>query len=217
MEVIGRLMADPAFVQKMLIEQLITIIGSLLCEAQRRGDPFSKELDLVAINTLSLAASQVALVWLLSPSRLFRFGQQLPWQQMLASFPSHIFEAQTRHVRFSGQQQISSLFTKASELAAVGTIAGAAMWSFCTAAVAVRRLQVRFLASVLFDVFSEFGGLMPGLLEWALPLKCACRGQSGTLSKCLKDCLAQQKMVCRIVSFTRNIFSWTSSMFHLCS
>ena len=51
---VGRMMADPAFVQKMLMEGLITASSSLFWEAQQRGNRFGKELDLVAINTLSL-------------------------------------------------------------------------------------------------------------------------------------------------------------------
>lgn len=59
----GRMMADPAFVQKLLMESVICTSSSLLWEAQQRGERFSKELDLVAINTLSLLAANVALVW----------------------------------------------------------------------------------------------------------------------------------------------------------
>ena len=57
------MMADPAFVQKLLMESVICTGSSLLWEAQQRGERFSRELDLVAINTLSLLAANVALVW----------------------------------------------------------------------------------------------------------------------------------------------------------
>lgn len=60
---VGRMMADPAFVQKLLMESVICTSSSLLWEAQQRGERFSKELDLVAINTLSLLAANAALVW----------------------------------------------------------------------------------------------------------------------------------------------------------
>lgn len=156
-EVVGRLMADPAFAQKMVIEQLITITGSLLWESQQRGDRFLKELDLVAINTLSLAASQAALVWLVSPTRSFRIGQQMPWQQMLAGLPNHAFEANTPHVQFSITQRLGCLFTKASELAAVGTVTGAAMWSVSNAAVAIRRTQVGSLSFVSWGLLRSLG------------------------------------------------------------
>ena len=57
------MMADPAFVQKLLMESVICTGSSLLWEVQQRGERFGAELDLVAINTLSLLAANVALVW----------------------------------------------------------------------------------------------------------------------------------------------------------
>jgi len=39
---VGRMMADPAFLQKLAMEQAITISSSLWWEAQQRGDRFSK-------------------------------------------------------------------------------------------------------------------------------------------------------------------------------
>jgi Protein RETICULATA-related len=65
---VGRMMADPAFVQKLLMEGIICTGSSLLWEAQQRGERFSRELDLVAINTLSLLAANVALVWCVDTS-----------------------------------------------------------------------------------------------------------------------------------------------------
>lgn len=68
-DIVGRLMADPAFVQKLAIEELLTIGSSLLWEYQQRRERFARELDFVAINTLALATSTAALVWLMSPNR----------------------------------------------------------------------------------------------------------------------------------------------------
>lgn len=62
-EVVGRLMADPAFMQKLVLEQMITVSSSLLYEAKVRGDRFWSELDLVAANTLCLAGGERGVVW----------------------------------------------------------------------------------------------------------------------------------------------------------
>ena len=43
------MMADPAFLQKLAMEQAITISSSLWWEAQQRGDRFSKVCHLSAI------------------------------------------------------------------------------------------------------------------------------------------------------------------------
>jgi hypothetical protein len=39
------MMADPAFVQKLLIENVITAAGSLWYEVEQRGDRFYKVFD----------------------------------------------------------------------------------------------------------------------------------------------------------------------------
>ena len=69
-DVVGRLMADPAFLQKALFEQAFAAFGSLRWEYEARGgDRFWKELDFVAADTLSVCAATLAASWLLAPSR----------------------------------------------------------------------------------------------------------------------------------------------------
>lgn len=68
-DIVGRLMADPAFVQKMAIEQILTVLFNVKWEMEQRRERFWKELDLVAINTTSLMLSTGGLVWLMSPNR----------------------------------------------------------------------------------------------------------------------------------------------------
>jgi hypothetical protein len=51
-------MADPAFMQKLVLEQMITVASSLVYEAKVRGNRFWSELDLVATNTLCLAGGE---------------------------------------------------------------------------------------------------------------------------------------------------------------
>lgn len=89
---VGRMMADPAFLQKMMMEQAITVVSSVWWEAQQRGEAFGRELDLVAINTLSLCAANAALVWMVSTNRSFGAPNKMPWQRELHSLPNNIFE-----------------------------------------------------------------------------------------------------------------------------
>jgi hypothetical protein len=137
--IVGRLMADPAFPQKMLMEQLITIGSSLYWEARQRGDRFHKELDFVAINTLSLAAATGAMVWLVSPNRSVGAISKQPWQNMLHNLPNHVFDASTPYRQYSLQSRAAGLAAKTAELCAVGMIAGAAMSGLSQAALAIRR------------------------------------------------------------------------------
>ena len=147
--VVGRLMADPAFVQKMAVEQVIAISSSLVWEARQRGENFRKELDLVAINTLSVAASTGALVWLIAPNRSYGAVNKFPWQNMLQSMPNNLFDASTPYRQFSMGNRAASLFVKSAELCAVGSIAGAAMSGLSQLAVGVRhRSDPSFTPSV---------------------------------------------------------------------
>lgn len=68
-DIVGRMMADPAFIHKLAIEETLTICTALVWEVRQRRERFVKELDFVAINTVSLAAATGALVWLMAPNR----------------------------------------------------------------------------------------------------------------------------------------------------
>lgn len=86
------MMADPAFLQKLVMEQAITAVSSVWWEAEQRGDKFAQELDLVAINTLSLCAANASLVWMVSANRSFGAPNKMPWQKALHSLPNNIFD-----------------------------------------------------------------------------------------------------------------------------
>ena len=54
-----------------------------------------RELDLVAVNTLSVAAATGALVWLVAPSRSFGALHKASWQNMLHNLPHNVFDTST--------------------------------------------------------------------------------------------------------------------------
>lgn len=124
---VGRLMADPAFAQKLLIEEAITVCASLSWELQQRRKRFGRELDFVAINTLCLAAATGALVWLVSPNRSYGALHKHSWQNYLHRLPNHVFDASTPLNRLTLGARAAGFLAKAAELCAVGTVAGAAM------------------------------------------------------------------------------------------
>ncbi|GMH43770.1 hypothetical protein BSKO_11704 [Bryopsis sp. KO-2023] len=136
---VGRLMADPAFCQKMILEQCLAMGTSLAYEAKMRGDNFSKELDLVAINTVGLMSATTAVVWLLAPSRSFGAAQKLPWQSMLSNLPNNVFDASGPLRNYTNSSRLASFFAKFAELSAVGVISGAATVGVSNLAVKVRK------------------------------------------------------------------------------
>lgn len=122
---VGRLMADPAFAQKLILENILAVGASLAYELQARGEHFSEELDFVAINTLGLAATSSAVFWMLSPSRSFGTVKKFPWQSMLGTLPNNIFDTSGPLRNYTRQSRLTSLFTKFAELSAVGALVGA--------------------------------------------------------------------------------------------
>ena len=124
---VGRLMADPAFAYKAAFEELCTVGSSLWWEYSQRQDRFFKEFDLVCINTASAAAATAGLVWLTASNRSYGAANKFPWQDMLHSMPSNIFDASTPYKRFSYSKRAASIVIKSAELCAVGSLAGAAM------------------------------------------------------------------------------------------
>jgi len=133
------MMADPAFLQKMAMEGAITACGSLLWEVQQRGERFGRELDFVAINTLSLMAANACLVWSIAPSRSFGSPSKLPWQQMLAKLPNNMSDTCGPQRVYTKGTRLASFFAKGAQLGAVGAAAGAAMGLGGKAATALRR------------------------------------------------------------------------------
>ncbi|KAG2496868.1 hypothetical protein HYH03_005269 [Edaphochlamys debaryana] len=139
---VGRLMADPAFVQKMVIESSISAVASLYYEYRARGDRFKDELDLVLINTIGMAAATSATVWMVAPTRSYGSVHKFPWQQMLDSLPNCVFDANGPLRSYTPQSRIAAFFSKAAELSAVGLLTGAGTSLLSQAAVALRRKYV---------------------------------------------------------------------------
>jgi len=137
--VVGRLMADPAFFQKLFLEQCITISASLAYEAAARGDKFWSELDLVAINTLSLAAANAAVVCLVAPTRAAPAPARFEWQNMLSKLPNNIFEGTTPMRSYSTSSRVAAFFVKGAELCGVGMAAGLFQSAAGSAAVSLRQ------------------------------------------------------------------------------
>lgn len=138
-------MADPAFAQKLAIESLLAASASLFYEWRVRGDNFSKELDLAAINTLGLTGATAATVWLLAPTRSYgTLGNKFPFQQMLAGLPNFVFDKSGPLRQYTAQSRIGSLFAKAAELSAVGAAAGAFTSLASSAAVELRKQSTPF-------------------------------------------------------------------------
>ncbi|KAK4405052.1 hypothetical protein Sango_0511700 [Sesamum angolense] len=75
-EFIGRMIADPAFLYRLLLEQAATIGCSVWWEIKGRGERIKQEWDLALINVLTAMTCKAIVVWSLAPCR--SYGNTLP-------------------------------------------------------------------------------------------------------------------------------------------
>ncbi|CAI8593065.1 unnamed protein product [Vicia faba] len=97
---IGRLLADPAFMYRFLLEEVATIGCSVWWEIKNRKDRIKQEWDLALINVLTAAACN-------------------------AKLPNNIFEMSYPLREFDLQKRIQAFLFKAAELCMVGLGTGA--------------------------------------------------------------------------------------------
>ncbi|XP_057464367.1 protein RETICULATA-RELATED 1, chloroplastic-like [Actinidia eriantha] len=123
---VGRMIADPAFLYKLLLEQAATIGCSVWWEVRNRKERIKQEWDLALINVLTVTACNAIVVWSLAPCRSYGNTFQFDLQNTLQKLPNNIFEKSYPMREFDLQKRIHSFLYKAAELCMVGSIAGAA-------------------------------------------------------------------------------------------
>ncbi|KAJ0080543.1 hypothetical protein Patl1_23636 [Pistacia atlantica] len=126
---IGRMIADPAFLYKLLLEQAATIGCTAWWEFQNRKERIKQEWDLALINVLTVSACNAFVVWSLAPCRSYGKTFRFDLQNTLQKLPNNIFENSYPLREFDLQKRIHSLFFKAAELCMMGLTAGAVQGS----------------------------------------------------------------------------------------
>lgn len=123
---IGRMIADPAFLHRLLFEQASTFGCSVWWEFRNRKERIKQEWDLALINVLTVTACNAIVVWTLAPCRSYGNTFRFDLQNTLQKLPNNIFEKSYPLREFDMQKRIHSFFYKAAELCMVGLTAGAA-------------------------------------------------------------------------------------------
>ncbi|PKI74832.1 hypothetical protein CRG98_004604 [Punica granatum] len=126
---IGRMIADPAFLYKLLLEQAATIGFAVSWELKNRKDRIKKEWDLALVNILTASLCNAVVVWALAPCRSYGNTFRFDLQNTLQKLPNNIFERSYPLREFALQKRIHSFCYKAAELCLVGLTAGAVQGS----------------------------------------------------------------------------------------
>uniref|UniRef100_A0A7S0N4C8 Uncharacterized protein n=1 Tax=Pyramimonas obovata TaxID=1411642 RepID=A0A7S0N4C8_9CHLO len=122
---VGRMMGDPSILLKLAFEQAMAAGITICYEAQQRGDKFKSELDLVAVNVVSVLVTNAAMVWLLCPNRSFGAPIKYPWQRTLGNLPSNCFDKSGPLREYTNVSRGMGFLYKAAQLSAIGTAVGA--------------------------------------------------------------------------------------------
>lgn len=122
---IGRMIADPAFLYRLLLEQAATIGCSAWWEFKSRKDRIKQEWDLALVNVLTAAACNAVVVWSLAPCRSYGNTFRFDLQNTLQKLPNNVFEKSYPLREFDLQKRVHSFFYKAAQLCFVGLTAGA--------------------------------------------------------------------------------------------
>ncbi|XP_004248816.1 protein RETICULATA-RELATED 1, chloroplastic [Solanum lycopersicum] len=122
---IGRMIADPVFLYKLLLEQASTIGCSVWWEIKNRKERIKQEWDLALLNVLTVTACNAIVVWSLAPCRSYGNTFQFDLQNTLQKLPNNVFEKSYPLREFDLQKRIQSFFYKAAELCLVGLTTGA--------------------------------------------------------------------------------------------
>ncbi|XP_060669318.1 protein RETICULATA-RELATED 1, chloroplastic-like isoform X2 [Ziziphus jujuba] len=124
-----RMLADPSFLYRLLLEQATTIGCSVCLEFKNRKDRVKREWDLALVHMLTVAACDAIVVWLLATCRSYGNVFQFDLQNTLQKLPNNIFERSYPLREFDLQKRIHSFFYKAAEFCMAGLTAGAVQGS----------------------------------------------------------------------------------------
>ncbi|KAK4800462.1 hypothetical protein SAY86_020949 [Trapa natans] len=122
---IGRMIADPAFLYKLLLDQAATLGFSVSWELKNRRDRIKEEWDLALVNVLTASLSNALVVCALAPCRSYGNTFRFNLENTLQKLPNNVFERSYPLREFNLRKRIHSSCYKAAELCLVGLTAGA--------------------------------------------------------------------------------------------
>ncbi|GAA0183245.1 hypothetical protein LIER_30696 [Lithospermum erythrorhizon] len=124
-----RLLADPKFLQKLAIEEAISITTTLLAQYEKRKDNFFEELDYVITDTARGAVVDFFTVWLPAPTLSFLMFDEINssdsvevFKGLLGSIPDNAFQRNLVGRDWNLSHRVLAVFVGGLKLAAVGFI-----------------------------------------------------------------------------------------------
>ncbi|KAL9163746.1 hypothetical protein ABFS82_06G061400 [Erythranthe guttata] len=143
-----RLLADPRFLQRLAIEETISITTTLLAQYQKRKENFFEEIDYVVTDTLRGIVVDFFTVWLPAPTLSFLSnvddmnppGSVEALKGLLGSIPDNAFQKNLAGKDWNLNHRIASVFVGGFKLAGVGFISSIGAVASSNVLYAIRKL-----------------------------------------------------------------------------
>ncbi|KAJ3669056.1 hypothetical protein LUZ60_011006 [Juncus effusus] len=123
-----RLLADPKFLNRLAIEESISITTTLIAQYQRRKGRFFEEIDYVLTDTIRGSVVDFFTVWLPAPTLSFlSYSSDSPDQTLelfkfIGTFPDNAFQRSGLGNDWSLNQRVVSVLVGGLKLAGVGVV-----------------------------------------------------------------------------------------------
>ncbi|KAH7307804.1 hypothetical protein KP509_22G078500 [Ceratopteris richardii] len=142
-----RWLADPRFLQRLAIEEAISVTTTLIAQYEKRKGRFFKELDYVITDTVRGAVVDFFTVWLPAPTLSFRSsdtqahasGVLEGLKGLLGSVPDNAFQRPTATANWSLQARLLGVFVGGMKLFSVGFIASIGTVAFTNTVLAIKQ------------------------------------------------------------------------------
>ncbi|XP_074561544.1 protein RETICULATA-RELATED 6, chloroplastic-like [Curcuma longa] len=121
---IGRMIADPSFLYKLILEESVTCAYSAWWEFKNRKEKIKQEWHLALLNILTVMTCNGVIVWSLAPCRSYGNTFRTDLQNSIQKLPNNIFEKDYLMREFDLQKRVYSFFYKAAEFSLLGSTAG---------------------------------------------------------------------------------------------
>ncbi|CAL9079353.1 hypothetical protein MUK42_27194 [Musa troglodytarum] len=121
---VGRMIADPSFLYKLLLEETVTCACSLWWEFKNRKERMKQEWQLALVNVLTVMTCNGIMVWSLAPSRSYGNTFRFDLENTIQKLPNNIFENSYPMREFDLQKRVYSFFYKAAEFSLLGLTTG---------------------------------------------------------------------------------------------
>ncbi|EME31368.1 protein reticulata-related 3, chloroplastic [Galdieria sulphuraria] len=159
-----KLLADPNFPFKLLMEETLGLGLGFSGMIAARGKQILKELDFAICDLVVGAAMNFILVWLLTPT--INIQQHLKshgsWQRYLSNLPAHCFASSSSNVAFSLSQRIVAFLYKGLLFASCGFLGSMVGTTVAYSLLYIRRKMLKDTSSS-----RQLPNLFVNSLAWA--------------------------------------------------